>query len=122
MANIPTLRELRISRSIQAREIVAVVQRLYPKFDAPQLSKVEHGSEYGAELPADALDLIYQTFAPELASLLHCKERDRHRLTGRVSVRLTDEDYALLMKRIKADGCETTQAWLSRLIHREVTT
>ena len=51
---------------------------------------------------------------------LRQKKPDPHRLSGRVSVRLTDEDYALLMERIKADGCSTNQEWLSNLIHEVV--
>ena len=120
MAKIPTLKELRISRGIPAREIVEVVQQLYPKFDAPQLSKVENGAEYGTELPADARELVYQTFAPELAPLLHQPKPDPRRLTCRVSVRLPDEDYRLLKERMAADGCDTNQAWLQQLIHKEV--
>ena len=118
-AKLPTLKELRISREIPAREIVAVVRRLYPKFDAPTLSKVE-SKEYGTELPGDAVDLIYQTFAPELMPLLHQPKPDPRRLTARISCRLEDDVHALLMEHIKAQGYATTQAWLTNLIEKEL--
>lgn len=119
MAKLPTLKELRIGRGIPAREIVAVVRRLYPKFDAPTLSKVE-SKEYGTELPRDALELVYQTFAPELVPLLHQPKPDPRRLTCRVSARLPDEDYRLLKERMEADGYDTNQAWLADLIGKVV--
>ena len=119
MPELPTLRELRVSRGIPAKEIVSVVRQLYPRFDAPTLSKVE-STEYGTELPADAVKLIYETFAPEFVPLLRQPKPDPRRLTCRVSCRLEDEDYMLLMERIQADGAPTTQAWLSNLIHKVV--
>lgn len=119
MAKLPTLKELRITRSIPAREIVAVVRQLYPKFDAPTLSKVE-STDYGTELPKDATKLVYQTFAPELVPLLTAPKPDPRRLTARISCRLEDDVHALLMEHIKAQGYATTQAWLENLIEREL--
>lgn len=37
------LRDLRISRQLPAREMVAVVQALYPKYDKTIQSKCENG-------------------------------------------------------------------------------
>ena len=116
---IPTIRELQREKKIPAAKIVAVIRELYPKFDAPSLSKVER-AEYGTVLPEDARRHFYEVFAPEYVPLLKQKKPDPRRLTCRVSCRLTDEDFALLMERIKADGCSTNQEWLSNLIHKVV--
>ena len=40
------LRELRISKQIPAKDMVAVVQKLYPKFDKTVQSKCENGDAY----------------------------------------------------------------------------
>ena len=116
---IPTIRELQREKRIPTEKIVAVIRELYPKFDGPTLTKVER-AEYGTVLPEDARQRFFEVFAPEYLPLLRQKKPDPHRLSGRVSVRLTDEDYALLMERIKADGCSTNQEWLSNLIHEVV--
>lgn len=40
------LRELRIEKQIPAKEMVAVVQTLYPKYDKTVQSKCENGDTY----------------------------------------------------------------------------
>lgn len=40
------LRELRISKQIPAKEMVEVVQALYPKYDKTVQSKCENGEAY----------------------------------------------------------------------------
>lgn len=106
------LRELRTSKNIPAREMVAVVQRLYPKFDKTQLSKCESGA-YGAELPEDAMQALYTAFAPELLTPKKRRHSGRNRLTCRISARLEDDVYCELQQRIRADGYDTVQSWLS---------
>ena len=39
------IRELRISRKLPAKDMVAVVQELYPKYDKTMQSKCERGDE-----------------------------------------------------------------------------
>lgn len=48
------LSELRQIADIPAKEAVAVIKELYPKFDKPMWSKVKAGT-YGADLPEDAV-------------------------------------------------------------------
>lgn len=109
------LRELRISRNIPAKDIVEVVKRIYPKFDKTQLSKCE-SDEYGSELPEDAMQAIYSAFAPELLTPQKRRRSGRNRLTRRISARLPDDAYALLQQRIRADGYDTIQGWLSDIV------
>lgn len=106
------LRELRISRNIPAKDIVEVVKRIYPKFDKTQLSKCE-SDEYGSELPEDAMQSLYSAFAPELLTPQKRRRSGRNRLTRRISARLEDDVYSELQQRIRADGYETMQSWLS---------
>lgn len=41
------LRELRLSKQIPAKDMVAVVQAIYPKYDKTVQSKCENGDAYG---------------------------------------------------------------------------
>lgn len=109
------LRELRISRNIPAKDIVEVVKRIYPKFDKTQLSKCE-SNDYGSELPEDALKALYTAFAPELLAPQKRRRSGRNRLTRRISARFPDDAYALLQQRIRADGYDTIQGWLSDIV------
>ena len=109
------LRELRISKNIPAKEMVAVVQKIYPKFDKTQLSKCESGA-YGAELPEDAMQALYTAFAPELLAREKRRRSGRNRLTCRISARLEDDVYSELQQRIRADGYGTVQSWLSDVV------
>ena len=60
------LRELRLSKQIPAKDMVAVVQAIYPKYDKTVQSKCENGDAYGVSLRPDAMAALYSHFAPEL--------------------------------------------------------
>ena len=49
------LRALRLSKQIPAKDMVAVVQAIYPKYDKTVQSKCENGDAYGVSLRPDAL-------------------------------------------------------------------
>ncbi len=110
------LRSLRISLQIPAKEMVAVVQKLYPKYDKTLQSKCERGNEYGVQLRRDAMDAILARFAPQTPQPAAKKKDDGHKLTCRISCRLPDEEYAELQQFIKADGYDTMQAWLAHQV------
>lgn len=116
MAISDELRALRVTKQIPAKEMAAVVQRLYPKFDKTMLSKCEHGGEYGATIPRDALDALYAAFAPELLEASKWNRRGRHRLTSRISARIEEADYKALQRNIAADGYDTIQSWLADMV------
>lgn len=109
------LRELRLSKQIPAKDMVAVVQQLYPKYDKTVQSKCENGDAYGVSLRPDALAALYDHFAPELAQARKAK-KDAHRLTCRISARLETADYEALQRLIEADGYATTQDWLAATV------
>ena len=106
------LRELRLSKNIPAKEMVAVVQKIYPKFDKTQLSKCE-SDEYGSELPEDAMQALYAVFAPDRLTQKKRRRSGKNCLTCRISARLEDDAYRELQQRIRADGYDTVQSWLS---------
>lgn len=109
------LRELRLAKSIPAKDMVAVVQALYPKYDKTVQSKCENGDAYGVVLRQDAMDALYARFAPELKEALQRRRKDRHRLTCRISARLESELFQALQQRMEADGYATAQEWITAM-------
>lgn len=107
------LRELRLSKSIPAKDMVDIVRTLYPKYDKTMQSKCENGETYGVELRQDAMDALYTKFAPEIKETAQRRRKDRHRLTCRISARLENELFQVLQKRMEADGYATAQEWIT---------
>lgn len=124
------LRALRITRGLTAPQMVAVVQRLYPKYDKPLQSKCEHGDEYGIDLRRDALDAIKAEFTPGTEQIetetagqnerTQNKPRrtENRRLPCRIYGRLSKTVYAELQQAIRADGYATIQDWLASAVQR----
>lgn len=110
------LRELRTSKKIPAKEMVAVVQELYPKYDKTMQSKCENGAEYGVSIRTDALDALYRKFDPGKLEAHSPHKKERHRLTSRISARLENVDFMALQQNIKSDGYETMQDWLTDIV------
>ena len=78
------LRELRLSKQIPAKDMVAVVQQIYPKYDKTVQSKCENGEVYGVSLRSDAMAALYAHFAPEVVEQRKAAKKDAHRLTCRI--------------------------------------
>ncbi|MCI9038083.1 MAG: hypothetical protein HFF80_10050 [Oscillospiraceae bacterium] len=112
------LRELRISKQIPAKDMVAVVQKLYPKFDKTVQSKCENGDAYGVSIRPDAMKALYERFAPERLEPPKRTRHGQHRLTCRISCRLENEDYEALQQLIAASGCATVQDWLTGIVRK----
>lgn len=110
------LRDLRISKKIPAKEIIELVRAKYPKYDKTLQSKCERGEEYGVELRKDAMDALYEAYAPEELEKLKKKRRGGHRLTCRITCRLEDDEYNRLVACIKEDGFDQMQAWLTYIV------
>lgn len=111
------LRELRVSKQIPAKDMVAVVQELYPKYDKTVQSKCENGDAYGVTIRADALTALYAKFAPELLEARKAPKKEQHRLTCRISGRLENEEYEALQHNMAADGYGTFQDWITAMVH-----
>lgn len=110
------LRELRVTKQIPAKDMVAVVQALYPKYDKTVQSKCENGEAYGVTIRPDAMHALYERFAPERLELPKRTRHGQHRLTCRISCRLGNEDYEALQQLIEASGCATVQEWLTGIV------
>lgn len=110
------LRELRISKQIPAKDMVAVVKEIYPKYDKTVQSKCENGEAYGVSIRPDAMKALYERFAPERLEAPRRTRHGQHRLTCRISCRLENEDYEALQQLIAASGCTTVQDWLTGIV------
>jgi len=114
------LRNLRLDGQIPAKDIVAVVQGMYPSFDKTMLSKCENGGKYGVSIQRDAMDALIDEFAPETKAAIKKRRAGGHRLSHRISCRLEKEDYAALQQLIKADGYSTVQDWLADVVQQHI--
>ena len=114
MAN--ELRALRLNKKIPAKDIVAVVQKLYPSFDNSLLSKIENPDKYGVTLNQDAANAVIDAFAPTPGESAKQRQEGRPHSTCRITCQLENDEYALLQQLIRAGGHETTQDFLSKLI------
>ena len=114
------LRELRMRLQLPAKDMVAVVQQLYPKYDKTMQSKCERGSEYGVALLPDAMEALYRRFDPAALAARERKKKSRHRLTCRISCRLEDGDYRELQQHIQADGYQTMQDWIADMVRQYI--
>ena len=111
------LRCLRVDLGLPAKDMVAVVQELYPKYDKTMQSKCENGDDYGISIRPDAMKALYAKFAPN-GTKVSRRKKDRHRLATRVSCRLEDADMEALQQRMEADGYATAQELLADLVQR----
>lgn len=103
------LRALRVKHNIPAREMVAVVQQMYPKYDKTVQSKCENGEAYGITLRPDAMKALRREFDPDGLAAQERRKKDRHKMTCRITVRFTDAEYKALQQLIKANGKVTMQ-------------
>ncbi|MGN0444205.1 MAG: hypothetical protein ACI4F5_06295 [Acutalibacteraceae bacterium] len=109
---INPLRDLRVNNNIPAADIVAEVQKIYPKYDKMLQSKCEHGDEYGICLRRDAMEALVGKYAAEST----VKVVENRKLKNRLYVRLSDEDYSNFKKAQAESGFTTVQNFLTFLI------
>lgn len=114
------LRELRTSRGLAVKEMVAVVQKVYPKYDKTVQSKCENGDAYGVTIRKDALKILYQHFAPELLEPKKQTRHGQHRLTCRISARLENSTFAALQQKMQVDGYRSFQELVTALVVRYI--
>lgn len=110
------LKALRLKLKLPAKDMVEVVQRIYPKYDKTVQSKCENGELYGIQLAPDAMAALYKTFDPERATTRSAPKKDKHRLTCSIRARLETPVYEALQQRIESDGHTTAQDWLTEKI------
>lgn len=106
------LRTLRVKNNLPAKEMVAVVRELYPRFDKPLLSKCEHGDDYGVDLREDAMEALRAHVGdhavPEAKKPAH---KENRRKPVRCYCRMEESSHAALQRAIKAKGYATVQSW-----------
>lgn len=108
------LKTLRVQKKIPAKDMIEVVQKIYPKYDKVMQSKCENGEIYGVQLAPDAMAALRAAFEPEAPK--KTPRRDRHRLTCSIRARLETPIYEALQQRIEAEGHTTAQDWLTEKI------
>ena len=107
------LKALRIEKKIPAKDMVAVVQTIYPKYDKTVQSKCENSELYGTILAPDAMRALREAFDPQGEAAARARRKDRHRLTCSIRARLEKPVYDALQRRIEAEGYATAQDWLT---------
>ena len=113
---------LRLSKQLKGKDIVEVVQRLYPSFDKTMLSKCERGDKYGIVLRRNAMNALIREFAPETIPAVKKRRDGHHRLTSKIMARLEKSDYSELQQCLKANGIDTVQAWLTEMVKSYINT
>lgn len=106
------LRRFRIENNIPTNEIVETIKAIYPGYDKPLQSKVEHGEQYGIELRQNAIRALEKRFCGTI------KKKDYHK-GFRVSCRLDADTYAAFMAQLEKEEI-TMQEWISCVIRKEI--
>lgn len=111
---IDTFREFCEANKVMGKDMIEVVQGLYPKYDKMVHSKVVHGREYGIQLRPDAMHILLERFAPDQ---LKRPRRENRTKTARIQARLPDVLYEQLQLHLKSTG-GTAQDFLESLVRQ----
>ena len=99
-----SLKELRLKTKTPAKDMVAVVQTIYPKYDMTSQSKCENSDAYGICLTQKAMKALYAKFDPDGSIRKHLRTADQHRLKDKLHARITADEAAQLKAHLAADG------------------
>ena len=110
------LKELRLKTKTPAKEMVAVVQTIYPKYDMTSQSKCENSDAYGVCLTQKAMKLLYAKFDPDGSVRKNFRTADQHKLKDKLHARITADEAAQLKAHLAADGYDTVQDWLTDIV------
>ena len=111
------LHALRVENELPAKDIVAVVRELYPKFDKPLLSKCEHGDLYGVDLRPDAMSALLEYVGTTPAPDRENRPPNNFKRRGvRCYCRIDETAHAALQRAIKADGYASMQKWFEETV------
>lgn len=72
-----SLKELRLKTKTPAKDMVAVVQTIYPKYDMTSQSKCENSDAYGICLTQKAMKALYAKFDPDGSIRKHLRTMPR---------------------------------------------
>lgn len=130
------LKEIALPPGKRDKDVVAVVKKIYPRYDKMLHSKCKRGREYGIQLREDAVKAVCVSFGIPYEVSKEPKEPDKpekedapqearkqrkaenRTLPCRVYCRLSEIDYNELQQAISSRGFKTTQDFLSMLIKR----
>ena len=115
------LRILRMAAGISAKEIAAVLKPVFPRIDKTVISKCENADGYGVMLVPGAMRILrakYPDAARAAAIAVRGRKADRHKKRRNITVRLSDEEYAVLQQRLKSKG-QTAQEFFGSLVKTE---
>lgn len=101
-----------LDRQISAKEQVAVIREVAPRYDKHLHSKVQRPSLYGIRLTEVAEQAIVDAFG----SPQKTPKKDYHRIKGRIQCRLTEAEIDRLQQALNADGFGTMQDCLAYLV------
>lgn len=97
------LKEVMRIKDISHRSMVELMRTRFPRFDSTLLSKVRNPDSYGVVLHPEGYSILLGY--PD-------RKPDNRKLKRRVSGRVTEEEYALLMAYIAMDGYKSMQAFI----------
>ena len=90
-----SLKELRLKTKTPAKDMVAVVQTIYPKYDMTSQSKCENSDAYGICLTQKAMKALYAKFDPDGSIRKHLRTADQHKVMRELAAYHYDpEKYA----------------------------
>ena len=115
-----SLKELRLKTKTPAKDMVAVVQTIYPKYDMTSQSKCENSDAYGENpytivFPSDG-SYTLPKFDPDGSIRKHLRTADQHRLKDKLHARITADEASQLRAHLAADGYDTVQDWLTDVV------
>ena len=96
---------------LMAKDLVAIVSEDYPSFSKQSFCMCEKPDKYGVVLHPAAFEKLQRMF-PHAAVTKKKKKSGKNKLTKRISARLSDAEYDALIRKTKADGFDTMQAFL----------
>lgn len=128
--------DARVQAGLTTRQTVRALRQSGSRVDKPLLSKMEHGLCYPNRTDRETLAQLYNTHpdalasynapfeavatAPETPGTPSQSKRpgDRHRLSKRISHRVSAEQREKVEQAVKVCGYGTVQNWLAECTHR----
>ena len=105
------LRDYREARGVAPADIIAIIQKQFPKYDKTLHSKCENVNKYAVEPCEEAFKLLDEHYGI-------VKKHERRTKANRVICRLSEEDYQAFKAAIAQSSYATMQAYLERTIKR----
>lgn len=130
------MKDARTQAGFTAREAVRALRHTGSRVDKPLYSKMEHGLCYPNRQDREALAELYNTHPDAIASynapaagVATGAERaetpsqtkrpgDRHKLSKRISYRISAEQHEKVEQAVKVCGYSTVQSWLTVCTHQ----